>query len=721
MSIVDILSKIRKGKIWDFHGGLHPDEHKRESSETPLVDAGIPPFIVLPIKQHSGRVGRLLVKVGDRVLTGQQLTASDHPMEVPVHASTSGVITSIELHTVAHPSGLSEPCIHIKPDGLDEWRERKPWADFHQYDAVELFERIRQSGIAGLGGAGFPTYAKLSVAREKAEIVIINGAECEPYITADDRLMREHAREILEGVEIIKHILRPSITIIAIEDNKPEAISAFLMRPLPNDVIVRVIPTKYPSGSARQLIEILTGKQVPARGRSLSLGIVMVNIGTTFAIRQAIIEDEPLIRRVVTLTGSQFKTPGNAWVRLGSSVRWLLAQFALTPEPRQRVIMGGSMMGFTLPHADVPVVKITNCLLAPSASELPPRDDEMNCIRCGKCAEVCPVKLLPQQLYWYSKAGDHENAEKYNLADCIECGACAWVCPSNIPLVHYYRQEKAEIQLNREEAAQAERAKQRFEAKKQRLEEERRAREAHIPAPVATRTHSANETDPVAAAILRIKAQQDKTASPDVDIRAERAARKAQAIQHQLEKNTEPSTPVAESQVSSEEDKRKAAVAAALARAKARRAEITASGDSASVIPETATADDAESQKKAAIAAAIARAKAKKAQAEQAPVQTDAADATPVPGSSATAEDPDSARKAAVAAAIARAKAKKAQAEQATVQTDAADATPVPGSSATADDPDSARKAAVAAAIARAKAKKAQAEAEAAANKNEQV
>jgi Na+-translocating ferredoxin:NAD+ oxidoreductase subunit C len=617
MSIVNIVSKIRKGKIWDFHGGLHPDEHKRESNDVPLVNAGIPPLLVIPIKQHSGRTGRLLVKVGDHVLTGQQLAASDHSMEVPVHASSSGIITSIELHTVAHPSGLSEPCIHIKPDGLDQWRERDPWSDFRRYDAVQLFERIRQAGIAGLGGAGFPTYAKLSVAREKAEIVIINGAECEPYITADDRLMREHAREILEGIEIIKHILRPTITIIAIEDNKPEAIAAFLLQPLPDDVVVRVIPTKYPSGSARQLIEILTGKQVPAGGRSLSLGVVMVNVGTTYAIRQAIVEDEPLIRRVVTLTGSQFKKPGNAWVRLGSSVRWLLTQFSLTPEPRQRVIMGGSMMGFTLPHADVPVVKITNCLLAPSNSELPPRDDEMNCIRCGKCADVCPVKLLPQQLYWYSKAGDHENSEKYNLSDCIECGACAWVCPSNIPLVHYYRQEKAEIEHLREEAAQAERAKLRFEAKKQRLEEEKLAREARA-TPAVPRSTVTSGSDPIAAAILRIKAQQNRPAVPNVDLQAEREARKEQARQHQAEK-AQQSSPISSEQVGTNvDDPRKAAVAAALARAKARKAELVESESLSSVMTEAqpVASTDPDTARKAAVAAAIARAKAKKAQAE---------------------------------------------------------------------------------------------------------
>ncbi len=467
---------------------------------------------------------------------------------------------------------------------------------------------------------------------------------------------------------------------------------------------MRVIPTKYPSGSARQLIEILTGKQVPARGRSLSMGVVMVNVGTTYAIRQAIIEDEPLIRRVVTLTGSQFKKPGNAWVRLGSSVRWLLTQFSLIPEPRQRVIMGGSMMGFTLPHADVPVVKITNCLLAPSVSELPPRDDEVNCIRCAKCADVCPVKLLPQQLYWYSRAGDHENAEKYNLSDCIECGACAWVCPSNIPLVHYYRQEKAEIEHLREEAAQAERAKLRFEAKKQRLEEERLARETRASAPA--RPVVSGDSDPVAAAILRIKAQQNK-AGTSADLQAEREARKEQARQHQAEKAQQAASGNNNPAVATNDDARKAAVAAALARAKARKAELVGNTSDSSAInaeQEPVASVDPEAARKAAVAAAIARAKAKKAQTEQ-PV-------VPVADVEQTTEaaDPDAARKAAVAAAIARAKAKKAQTEQPVVPVaDVKQATE-------AVDPDAARKAAVAAAIARAKAKKAQAEADSASN-----
>lgn len=665
MSHIDIVKRVRRGKNWRFHGGLHPEEHKDRSSQTPIKSLGLPPFLVIPLKQHSGNPGRLLVQVGDYVQKGQPLTQSFHPMEVPVHASTSGHIVAIEPHTVAHPSGLSEPCVHIKPDGLDTWRERTPWPDFQSRSAIELLERIQQSGIAGLGGAVFPTFAKLSAAREKVKVLIVNGAECEPYITADDRLMREYAREIVEGIAICQHILRHEVAVIAIEDNKPEAIAAFRSLDLPDSIVLRVIPTKYPSGSARQLIEILTGKQVPANGRSLSLGVVMINVATVYSIRQAIIADEPLLQRVVTVTGSRFKTQGNAWVLLGASIRWLLAQFSLIPEFQQRVIIGGPMMGFTLPHADVPVVKMTNCVLAPDSAELPHQEDEQNCIRCGKCADVCPVSLLPQQLYWYSKSGEHDQAERYHLADCIECGACAWVCPSHIPLVHYYRQEKAELQYLREEEQQAERARQRFEAKKQRLEKERQQRDmATATRPTGPRVSvgmaatQAGESDPIAAALARVKARQQQLAqeaavqqsnqtvtdnpvpSPGIQtiersgaepesMQAIRARRKQQALAHQAEKHSQSSQqehrgPAIETPVAAPapaDDPRKAAVAAAIARAKARKAAETSVTTEteptgpANVATESMPAP-ADDPRKAAVAAAIARAKARKAAAD---------------------------------------------------------------------------------------------------------
>ena len=692
MTLSRVIDKIWRGKLWDFHGGIHPDEHKVESSEVPLVEAPLPPLLVLPLKQHTGSSAEVIVHAGERVLAGQPLTRPESRMQVPIHAPTSGIISSIEPHTVAHPSGLSELCIHLQPDGLDEWRERLPWPDYRDRSPLDLVRRIHEAGIVGLGGAGFPTDVKLATGREKVEILIINGAECEPYISCDDRLMREEAQRIAEGIDIVRHILKPKLVLIAIEDNKPQAIAAMQAVVDGEQVQVRVIPTKYPSGAARQLIEILTGRQVPSGKRSLTLGVNMLNVGTVFAVRQAIIEDEPLIRRVVTLTGERFGKPGNAWVRIGTSVRWLLAQFQLNPEPRQRIIMGGPMMGFTLPHADVPIIKTSNCLMAPSEVELPPPGDEQNCIRCSQCADACPVSLLPQQLYWYSKAGEHDKAQEYHLDDCIECGACAWVCPSSIPLVQYYREEKAELRRLQEEAEQAERAKQRFEAKKQRLEAERRSRESrHQQASQARREQlqqqSPDGVDPVAAALARVKARQAELAAPTLDLTSEamqaaRAARKQQAQTRQREQDRdqqaaqEPSAstvkapPTAVDAQPAALDAKQAAVAAAIARAKARKA---AQAETPLVHAESGTSEATQGTSSCSAEQLLQIAEpsspARTAETAVAEEQSAAVDAQPEPvDAKPAAQD---AKQAAVAAAVARAKARKAAQAQAQAQAEA--------------------------------------------------
>ncbi|GAA4501134.1 electron transport complex subunit RsxC [Pseudaeromonas paramecii] len=713
-----LLEQIRKGKLWDFHGGIHPEEHKQLSSQTSLLEAGLPPLLVLPLKQHIGSPAELCVQVGDRVLTGQPLTAPSSPMQVPIHASSSGTVVAIEEHTVAHPSGLSEPCILIQTDGQDSWRPRDPWPDYAERGNDELLARIHQAGIAGLGGAGFPTDIKLKGAqayaqREPLPLLIVNGCECEPYITADDRLMRDEAAAIVEGITLLQQILRPQLTLIAIEDNKPEAIAAIRAQVKNAHTLVKVLPTKYPSGGERQLIEILTGRQVPSGKPPSEMGILVQNVGTLYAIRQAVVEDEPLIRRVVTLTGDRLAQPGNAWVRLGTSVRWLMQRFGLDPEPGQRVIMGGPMMGFTLPHADVPVVKTSNCLLAPSQRSLPSRDEEINCIRCGQCAEACPASLLPQQLYWYSKAGELDTAEQYRLFDCIECGACAWVCPSNIPLVQYYRQAKSQLRNQRQEQAQAERAKQRFADKQQRLEEERLERDRRMQAANEARRaqlKDAGGEDPVAAALARIKAKQAAQAVPTVAedpiaaavarAKAKKAAREAEAPEVTPAATADDALANPEASPASEApaaDPRQAAVAAAIARAKAKKAareadapEVTpaATTDDAPANPEASPASEAPAAdpRQAAVAAAIARAKAKKAAREaDAPEVTPAAtadDAPANPEASPAAEAPAAdPRQAAVTAAIARAKAKKAAREAAADNS----APPVPPSSKESD------------------------------------
>ena len=671
--MLKLFSAFRKDKIWDFNGGIHPPEMKTQSNGTPLRQVPLAQRFVIPLKQHIGAEGELAVQPGDHVLRGQPLTRGWGRM-LPVHAPTSGTVVAIEPHATAHPSALPEMSVIIDADGEDRWITRDGWGDYKNHSREALIERIHQSGVAGLGGAGFPTGNKLRGGGDKITTLIINAAECEPYITADDRLMQDCAAQIVEGIQILAHILQPQQVLIGIEDNKPQAIS--MMRAVLADchgISLRVIPTKYPSGGAKQLTQILTGKQVPHGGRSSDIGVLMQNVGTAYAVKRAVIDGEPLTERVVTLTGESVGKPGNVWARLGTPVQHLLKHADFCPASDQMVIMGGPLMGFTLPWLDVPVVKITNCLLAPSAAEMGEPEEEKGCIRCSACADACPTDLLPQQLYWFSKGQQHDKATAHNLSDCIECGACAWVCPSSIPLVQYFRQEKAEISAIRQEEQRAAEAKARFEARQQRLEREKIAREArHKKAAVQP---AAKDQDAIHAALARVREKQQQATQPIViqagaqpdnsAVAAAREARKAQARAAQAEKQQATTETV---------DPRKAAVEAAIARAKARKAEQPAE-------VAAAAADTTVDPRKAAVEAAIARAKARKA-AEQTAVE---------PAASEETIDP---RKAAVEAAIARAKARKA-AEQATVE---------PAADEEALDP---RKAAVEAAIARAKARKA--------------
>ncbi|WP_227726046.1 electron transport complex subunit RsxC [Yersinia proxima] len=675
--------------IWDFDGGIHPPEMKLQSSRVPMRIASLPEQLIVPLQQHLGPEGELRVSTGERVLKGQPLTVG-RGRTVPVHAPTSGVITAIAPHTTAHPSGLAELCVHITPDGEDRWREQQPWADYSQRDKTALLERIHQAGIAGLGGAGFPTASKLQGGLNSVTTLIINAAECEPYITADDRLMQEHASEVVLGTQILMYLLQPQQVLMGIEDNKPEAIAALKQALRGQDKIqLRVIPTKYPSGGAKQLTKILTGKEVPFGKHSSSIGVLMQNVGTVVAIKRAIIDDEPLIERVVTLTGDALSKPGNFWARIGTPVLHLLKLAGFTPQNQPMVIMGGPLMGFTLPSLDVPIVKISNCILAPTEAEMGLSEPEQSCIRCGLCVDACPAGLLPQQLYWFSRGEEHEKARNHNLFDCIECGACAYVCPSNIPLVQYYRQEKAEIRTLDQEAERAAQAKARFEAKQARLQREKIARELRHKQAAVKLTDVDQQT--VEAAVSRLARESNNTDStisvtlgqtPDNSAAiAAREARKVQARKRQAEKNlavTEPETDVV--------DPRQAAVAAAIARVKAKKA-AQAQLESEPVNSESKVPE--EDPRKAAVAAAIARVKAKKAaqaQLESEPVNSE---------SKVPEEDP---RKAAVAAAIARVKAKKAA--QAQLESEPVNSE----SKVPEEDP---RKAAVAAAIARVKAKKA--------------
>ncbi|HEY9032463.1 MAG TPA: electron transport complex subunit RsxC [Pseudomonadales bacterium] len=521
-------------KTWAIHGGIHPPENKQQSLQQAISPAPMPEQLVLPLSQHIGAPAEAIVAVGDTVLKGQMIAKAAGFVSVPVHAPTSGTIVAIEDRPIPHPSGMTGCCIVLQPDNEDRWIEHQGVADYRQLDKAALVDIIRNAGIAGMGGAGFPAAVKLNTRPGQViETLIINGTECEPYITADDILMRERATDIIEGVKILRHIIQPTReTLIGVEDNKPEAIAALRKVAEGSGIEVVVFPTKYPSGGEKQLIQILTGKQVPSGGLPADIGIVCQNIGSTAAIYRAVVHGEPLISRITTVTGDAIATPRNYEVLLGTPIRHLLAAAGYQSALNRRLIMGGPMMGFTLLDDAIPVVKTTNCVLAPSADELPAPPPAQACIRCGMCAEACPVSLLPQQMYWFARSKNHEALENHNLFDCIECGACSYVCPSNIPLVQYYRASKADIRRAQAEQKKADYSRQRFEARQARLEkieaekEARRLERQQKAAEAAAAASAANPApatpavaspaaaapasdDPVQAAIERAKAKRD--------------------------------------------------------------------------------------------------------------------------------------------------------------------------------------------------------------------
>ena len=706
MDFEKIIAKIRAGKTWRFHGGIHPAEHKKESSETPIERLEPASVYIVPVRQHSGDAGTVCVKVGDYVRKGDPLTRSSGRRDLPVSAPTSGTIAKIGLHTAPHQSGLEDLEITITPDGKDEWRERHPIADFRTKSPQELLSIIHQAGIAGMGGAGFPADQKIAGAVGKTHILIINGSECEPYITCDDRLMREKATEIVEGIRILKYILKPEVAIIAIEDNKQEAAKAIkdAVRE-DDDIIVRVLETRYPTGAARPLIRRLTGIEVGYTSRSTDFGIEMQNVATTYAIKRAVEDDEPLVERVVTVTGNNFGRKGNFIVPFGTPVRHILDKCEWHGEARNELILGGPMMGFTVPTPDVSVTKTINCVFSPDSTEVMSYDNPLECIRCGRCARVCPSRLLPFALVKAAKAGDSEAIQRERIRDCIECGCCAFVCPSRIPLVRYIRIAKARL---REEAAEA-RKKQNTE----RLIAEKLSREEKIAAARKSRIAALKETSAPKA---------DPTAASDgAAVTAATAAGNGSA-----------GTSASASSAAGTAKPKSAALAAALARAKAQKAKEaaqsqsavsnaaadadTASGASQAAAAAGASSASADAQRSAAgsakskaLAAALARAKARKAAGNG----TSSSEAQEQEPAAPAAKPEAGARSAAVAAALAKAKARKAAESGETPKADTHPDSQAGGASQA--DP---KKAAVAAALAKARARKAAAADESSENKD---
>jgi len=480
-----------------FPGGIHPDMHKL-SDTAAIEDAGISPILILPIKQHIGTPCTPLVAVGDKVLRGQKIAKSEGYLSVPIHASTSGRVVKIEEHAIAHPSGMGMSSIFIEADGDDARDDSlEPISDWQNTDPTILRERARMCGLAGLGGAAFPTFIKLvQDKRFPINTIILNGIECEPYLTNDHRLMVENASDILDGMAIIMHMVGCNSGIIAIEANKLDAAEA-MQHALADkigmdDVRIEVLPTRYPQGSEKQLIYSLTGNEVPGGKLPMHIGVLCQNAGTTKALRDAVLLGQPLTERIVTVSGDATPHPANLNVRLGTPIRSLFSRQGLNDFSDIQIVHGGPMMGERLRHPDIPVVKATSGILALSQHAMhAAHSAEDPCIRCGHCSEVCPASLVPNLLADFCRSDQFDKAENYQLFDCIECGCCSYVCPSNIPLVHYFRYGKGQIATERRGQAFAEVSRQRSDGRDARMEREKaekaarrsKVRKAHAPKP----------------------------------------------------------------------------------------------------------------------------------------------------------------------------------------------------------------------------------------------
>jgi electron transport complex protein RnfC len=514
-----------------FHGGVHPPTNKTQSSETPIIAAAMPSRLVIPLHQHVGNIARPVVSVGEYVLKGQVIGRADGRLSSAVHASTSGTIAAIGYSKVAHPSGMDDLCVTLIPDGKDEWVANLG-ADYRELSHTDIRHRLRDAGVVGLGGAVFPSDMKLYGGKHQIKTLVLNGAECEPYITCDDRLMRERAADILLGAEMMRELLRAEEVVVGIEDNKPEALAA-MQKAIVDGKHARMeavaVPTVYPGGGAKQLIRVLTGIEVAAGVRSTEMGVQCFNVATAYSAYRAISYGEPMLSRVVTVTGN-VEHPQNYEVLLGTPVGELMAQAGLKAGTNG-YLMGGPMMGFLLPSDQVGVVKATNCIIATSPELFPAPAPTMPCIRCTRCAEVCPQDLQPQELHWFAKAKDFGKAQDYHLFDCIECGACSYVCPSNIPLVQYYRYAKSEIWARERDKTAADTARQRHEYRQFRLErekqekaeklaqKERAALLAKQQAEAAAAASNSDEDDQarVQAAMARVQAQHDATQPRNTD------------------------------------------------------------------------------------------------------------------------------------------------------------------------------------------------------------
>ena len=543
-------------RLFRFNGGVTPAYNKEASTGLPIAVAPLPTLLVIPLHQSIGGMPRPLVTAGEHVLKGQRIGGADGNVSSAVHASTSGTVVAVEMRLMPHTSGLSAQCVVIEPDRREEWIPRQPF-DYRNATPTQTRDYLRDAGVVGLGGAVFPSYLKINPGKSgKLDTLVLNGAECEPFITCDDVLMRERAATILKGAVIMREMLGAVQVLIGIEDNKPEAIAAMeaaarAANEETGDSAMKVVsvPTRYPAGGAKQLIRVLTGIEVPHGKRSTDYGVQCFNVGTAYAIYEAIALGQPLISRIVTVAGNVGQAR-NYEVLLGTPMRDL-ARLCDPLSDSDRVIMGGPMMGLLMPDDSVPVVKAANCVLVGSPKLVPAPPPEMPCIRCGECAKACPADLQPFEMYWFSRAKIFGKAQEYHLFDCIECGCCAYVCPSHIPLVDYYRFAKSEIWARETEKEAADVARERYEFRLLREEREKQEKAARLAAKtVAARAKAASA---LAATEKPVVTPQDAAKKALIAAAQERArAQKAQVLQE----NTMNLTPEQQAEIAAIEARR---------------------------------------------------------------------------------------------------------------------------------------------------------------------
>lgn len=465
-----LFERIFKEPRW----GVHPDDHKRPAADVPLRALPPPARLYMPLHQHVGGAARPIVLVGQKVLKGELLAEAQGNISAPIHAPVSGTISAIGEVTAPHPSGLGFAAITIDNDFGDRWIDTDPVADPFSLAPEEIAKRTGKAGVVGLGGATFPAAIKFALGKRlQVSTLIVNGGECEPYLSSDDRIMRDHADMVVDGARIVMHAIGAREALVGIEDNKPEAIEAMRKAAAPfPEVKICPVPARYPMGSDKQLIQTLTGKEVPADARAAEVGVLVHNVSTCASVHKAIRLGQPLVERIVTINGGAVKAPGNLFAPLGTLVDELLA-FAGLFETPSRLILGGPMMGTPLLHGRIPLVKGASGILAFNAQEaaIP---EAGPCIRCGSCTRACPMGLLPIEMAAHIRAGDLDGAVSYHLSDCISCGCCAYVCPSHIPLVQYFSHAKGELMTKERAKLRSEATRRLAEARVERVERENR-------------------------------------------------------------------------------------------------------------------------------------------------------------------------------------------------------------------------------------------------------